>query len=84
MAPGDLSVNVVAVKDPATGQLRFQSCWALLFGWASSVWQFSRWSYFLEAASRRILALLHAHYVDDGNLVDLALARGAGQAALNE
>ena len=84
VAESDLCVNVVAITDPRSGDLRFQSCWALLFGWASSVWQFSRWSYFLEAAARRILAMLHAHYVDDGNMVDLTAARGAGQSAVND
>ena len=40
---------------------------------------FARWSAFLEAAPRRLIMLLWAMYVDDGRLIDLASAKGAGQ-----
>jgi hypothetical protein len=79
--PEDLRANIVAVRKPACKTMYFQSCYALLFGWSSSVSGFSRWSYFLEAASRRILALISAMYVDDANLLDLQSGLGVGQDA---
>lgn len=55
-----------------------QMC-AALFGEGSSVYGFARWNAFLEAAPRRLMQLLWAMYVDDGRLIDLAGAKGAGQ-----
>ena len=55
----------------------------LLFGLSSSVVDFMRWSAFFGAAARRVAALLHATYVDDGSMGDFGLAKGSGQALLN-
>jgi hypothetical protein len=55
--PRDYDVNIVGVHHPERGWL-FQVLWGLLFGHASSVYSFIRWSRFLEAVSRRIGALL--------------------------
>ena len=77
--PEDLWANVVAVRHPRSGEWRFQIVWALLFGLASSVIQFGRWSHFLQAVLRRIGSLLWSMYVDDGSLVDALTAGQAGQ-----
>ena len=42
-----------------------------------------RWSCFIEAIARRILALLHTMYVDGGAIGDMGAAKGSGQAAVN-
>ncbi len=62
----------------------FFQLYAALFGFASAVYAFGRWSAFLEACGRRIGQLLWAMYVDDGNLLDGASAKGSGQALIGE
>ena len=81
--PKHLRYNIIAAREPRSGQWRFLEAYALLFGLSSSVMDFMRWSTFLEAAARRVLALLHTMYVDDGGIGDMSAAKGAGQAALN-
>ena len=71
------------IRHPETGELRFYQMLAALFGQGSSVYSFERWSAFLEAVPRRLLGLLWSMYVDDGSLVDLAQAKGSGQALLH-
>ena len=78
--PQHLRVNIVAVREPRTGQLRFQEARALLFGFSASVLQLSRWSALIETAARRVLQLLQAMYVDDAHLSDLDCAESAGQS----
>ncbi len=56
VAECDHAFNILALHDPCSGNLVFQQGYALYFGWSTSVYNFSRWSCFLEAASRRILA----------------------------
>eukprot|EP00971_Amphidinium_carterae_P099199 1962008-Amphidinium_carterae.1 len=51
----------------------------MLFGLASAVIQFGRWSAFLEAATRRVAQVMLAMYVDDAHVADLSAAKGAGQ-----
>jgi hypothetical protein len=53
--------------------------YALLFGFSSSVIQFSRFSKFLESFWRRLLFLLWSLYVDDSSIVDFASAKGSAQ-----
>jgi len=77
--PSDLWANVVAVRNPDTAVWHFQVVWATLFGLASSVIQFGRWSHFLQAVCRRIGTLMWSMYVDDGLAVDTVLSRGKGQ-----
>ena len=79
--PEHLCFNIVAVRNPTTGEWRFQIARALLFGFSASVIQFGRWSAFLQAVQRRILALLLSMYVDDSNLTDVKQAGGLGQEA---
>ena len=76
--------NIVMLRHPLTGRLWFYQMQAALFGQGSSVYSFERWSAFLEAAPRRLLWLLWVMYVDDGSLVGLASAKGAGQALIHE
>jgi len=71
--------NIVAAKNPVTGKLEFFQMYAALFGFESSVYAFGRWSAFLQAAGRRVGMLLWSMFVDDGNLIDLAEAKGEGQ-----
>ena len=75
--------NIVMVRHPQTGKLWYFQMLAALFGQGSSVYSFERWSAFLEAAPRRLLWLMWVMYVDDGSLVDLAGAKGAGQALIH-
>ena len=75
----DLPANVVMVKHPESGEVRFVIMSALLFGFSASVMQFARWSRFLEAMMRRVLCLLWAMYVDDSNVVDFADGKGSAQ-----
>ena len=82
VAEEDLRFNVLAVRNPETNEMEFMIAYALLFGWASSVWGFARYSTFLEACARRLMCLLHASYVDDSELVDLEASGSAGQEAL--
>ena len=70
--PEHLRYNIIAAREPRSGQWRFIEAYALLFGVSSSVMDFMRWSTFLEAAARRVLALLHTMYVDDGGIGDAA------------
>ena len=79
--PDHLRLNVVAVRDPVTGEWKFQVAWALRFGFSASVMQFARWGGFLQAVQRRVLSLLLAMYVDDANITDFESAGGAGQEA---
>ena len=72
----------VAAKDPITQLVKFIQLYAALFGFESAVYAFGRWSAFLEAAGRRIGQLLWSIYVDDGDLIDLAAAKGSGQALI--
>ena len=51
-----LNQNIVMVRHPQTGRLQFVQMYAALFGHGSSVYSFERWSAFLEAAPRRLLA----------------------------
>ena len=81
--PAQLRYNVIAAREPRSGEWRYLTAFAMLFGLSSSVMNFMRWSAFLEAAARRVAALLHTMYVDDGNLGDLGLAKGSGQVLLN-
>ena len=78
--PEDLDINIVAARDPSTQQVHYQQIFAMVFGLSSAVIQFGRRSKFLECLGRRVLALLWAMYVDEGNLTDAAQAKGAGQA----
>ena len=57
---------------------------ACLFGGGSSVFNFGRWSAYLEAIPRRLLDLLWPMYVDDGQITDLQAAKGEGQVAVEE
>ena len=75
----DLPANVVMVKHPQTGRVQFVIMGALLFGFSASVMQFARWSRFLEAFARRVLALMWAMYVDDSNIIDFASGKGSAQ-----
>ena len=75
-----LKHNIVMVKHPRTGALRFVQMLAALFGQGASVFGFERWSAFLAAAPRRLLWLLWVMYVDDGSLTEPAAAKGSGQA----
>ena len=68
--PAQLRYNVIAAREPRSGEWRYLTAFAMLFGLSSSVMNFMR-SAFLEAAARRVAALLHTMYVDDGNLGDL-------------
>ena len=77
--PEDLDVNIVAARDPQSRRMMYQQVEAMLFGFSSAVMGFGRWSRFLEALGRRILALLWSMYVDDGSLTDASKARGSGQ-----
>ena len=52
---------------------------AALFGNGSSVYAYARLSYFLEAAQRRLIALLWIMYVDDGQLTEPCESGQAGQ-----
>ena len=78
-----LNRNIVMVRHPQTGRLQFVQMYAALFGHGSSVYSFERWSAFLEAAPRRLLWLLWVMYVDDGQLTDVAEAKGSGQALIH-
>ena len=82
--PEDLWANVVAVRHPQSGEWLFQIVWALLFGLASSVIQFGRWSHFLQAVMRRIGGAMWSMYVDDGVLIDAACAQQSGQDLASE
>ena len=75
----DLPANVVMVKHPESGEVRFVIMSALLFGFSASVMQFARWSRFLEAMMRRVLCLLWAMCVNDSNVVDFADGKGSAQ-----
>ena len=44
-----LNRNIVMVRHPETGRLKFVQMYAALFGQGSSVYSFERWSAFLEA-----------------------------------
>ena len=81
--PEDLNINIVAIKR-ADGTTMYQQLDAMLFGLSAAVIQFGRWSRFLEAAIRRFLAILWSMYVDDGTLMDLQVAKAAGQAAIGQ
>eukprot|EP00972_Heterocapsa_arctica_P027031 3975900-Heterocapsa_arctica.AAC.1 len=83
IAPQDLDVNVIAIENPDTGVWHYQVVWAALFGFASAVVSFARWSAFLQAAGRRIAMLAFSMYSDDGLLLDSAIAKGAGQQLLH-
>ena len=61
--PQHLRHNNVAVKHPLSGEVCIFPCWALLFGFASSVFQFERFSFFLEAVGRRALHLMVSLFV---------------------
>ena len=82
--PRHLRHNNVAVQHPQTKEVHVFPCWALLFGFAASVFQFERFSFFLEAAGRRVLHLMVSLYVDDSHLDDLECAGGHGQALWKE
>eukprot|EP00971_Amphidinium_carterae_P008635 169949-Amphidinium_carterae.1 len=56
----------------------------MLFGLASAVMQFGRWSAFLEAAARRVAHVLLAMYVDDAHVADLSTAKGTGQQLVQD
>ncbi len=75
--------NLVMLRHPATGALRFVQMYAALFGQGASVYAFARWSAFLEACPRRLLWILWTMYVDDGSLSDPQEAKGSGQAAIH-
>ena len=79
--PRHLRHNNVIVKHPETWETR---CWALLFGFAASVFQFERFSFFLEASGRRMLHLMISLFVDDSHLDELDVAGGHGQALWQE
>ncbi len=72
------------VRHPQTRALRFIRALASLFGQGSAFFNFARWSAFLEAAPRRLLFLLCTMYVDDGQLTDLAAAKGSGQQLIHD
>ena len=74
---------MIGAREPRSGQWRYLTAFALLFGLSSSVMNVMRWSAFLEAAARRVTALLHTMYVDDGSIGNFGLAKGSGQALLN-
>ena len=82
--PQHLRHNNVAVKHPLSGEVCIFPCWALLFGFASSVFQFERFSFFLEAVGRRALHLMVSLFVDDSHLDELDSAGGHGQALWTE
>ncbi len=75
--------NLVMLRHPTTGALRFVQMYAALFGQGASVYAFARWSAFLEACPRRLLWILWTMYVDDGSLSDPQEAKGSGQAAIH-
>ena len=83
VTPEDLSSNVVEVP-PGVGAAwrRFVVAFAMLFGFRSSVSNFTRFSVLFEAVARRIVALALSMFYDDASLQDLAQARGSGQASL--
>ena len=68
-------------------QPAFQLYNSLLFGLPLAVTSFNRYSRFVKALGRRLLACLVSMYFDDANVVDWASSKGASQKAfvqLNE
>eukprot|EP00971_Amphidinium_carterae_P092853 1838623-Amphidinium_carterae.1 len=81
--PDHLHTNIVAVQHPNTHQWHFRCVFAMLFGFASAVIQFSRWSSWIEAVSRRLLHVMLSMYVDDASLMDVSTAKGESQALVS-
>ena len=81
--PTHLCHNIVAAKDPATGEVRYWQVYAALFGFESAVYGFGRWSAFLKAAGRRTGCLLWSMYVDDGASVEPAESADSAQVLIN-
>ncbi len=75
--------NNVMLRHPQKGYLRFVQALAALFGQGSAFFNFERWSAFLEAVPRRLLSLLWAMYVDDGQLTEPSASKGAGQELIH-
>ena len=74
-----LPYNHVMVKHPQTGEVWCFPMLAALFGNGSSVYAYARLSCFLEAAPRRMLSLLWAMYVDDGQLTEPSASKSEAQ-----
>ena len=79
VAEKDLCCNIVMVKHPLDGTIKFQVVYALLFGFRASVMHYLTWAEFQQAYARRLLVLMWSVYVDDSNIVDFKTARGSGQ-----
>ena len=77
--PQDLNVNIVAVYNYDIADWQYQQVFGNLFGMATAVLNFNRWPRFVQAACRRLLALLFAMYFDDATLQDLAVGKGRAQ-----
>ena len=65
-------------------QPAFQLYNSLLFGLPLAVTSFNRYSRFVEALGRRLLACMVSMYFDDANVVDWASSKGASQAAFGQ
>ena len=82
IAEEDLNVNIEGVQHPQSGEWMFAVGWALLFGYANSVYSFDRVSKFIEAFGKRILALLLSMFYEDASLQDFQQSAGRGQVIL--
>ena len=79
VAEKDLCCNIVMVKHPVDGTIKFQVVYALLFGYRASVMHYLTWAEFQQAFARRLLVMMWSVYVDDSNIVDFRTAKGSGQ-----
>ena len=68
----------MAIKCPKTETVSYVQLYAALSGLESAVYGCGRFSAFQQAMIRRMCGLLWSMHVDDGDLIDLADAKGKG------
>ena len=80
--PEHVKYNIIEIV--GADSISYSAVYALLFGFASSVHSFVRFSLFLQSCMRRLGKLPVSFFYDDCNIVDLVRAKGEGQALVQE
>ena len=83
VAEEDLPFNIVELPPGCLGEDRmFIIVYAMLFGFRSSVTNFTRFSVLFQSLGRRLLAVVVSMFYDDASIQDFASAKGAAQKCL--
>ena len=75
--------NLFVTWNPRSRRVEYHYCYGFVFGLKSSVTQFNRFPEITAAAARH-LGVPTAHYVDDFQVIDVAVALSSGQDVVYE